>query len=231
MNFKREEIILGYVVDFFFPVANVIVEVDGAGYHDPNKDALRDGVLRANWYQVIRFSASEVINAPKSVVAQIATLVEPLQKQHRDRQRRTRAARAGNGSGAAGLNARELRQKTRTFNRSQKERERDSHYDQKRRARSAQLVQSPSTRKSKFRCNACKREFVTGSSPWPQCRKCPGSPAAERICSNGKCGRPLPADTANRYCHRCHLSSQEIRDTFGGGLSEYWKSGRHTRGT
>ena len=37
MWFTREEIILGYVVDFFFPEANVIVEVDGGQ---------RDGIER-----------------------------------------------------------------------------------------------------------------------------------------------------------------------------------------
>ena len=230
--FQREEEILGYVVDFFFPEANVIVEVDGSHHREQIvRDDLRDNVLRANWYRVMRFSASEVINATESVVVKIAAQVEPLQKQYREKQRRRRTPFNGNGPDAAPRTLRQVRQEVRAFDRNQKELERDTHYDQKRRIRSAASVQSLPKQKFKFRCSACKREFVTTVRPWPQCRKCSGSPAVYRICSTTKCGKSLPADTASRYCYRCDCLNREIRDSFGGGLSEYWRTGRRARGT
>ena len=232
MKFKREEIILGYVVDFFFPEANVIVEVDGSHHREQIvRDGLRDNVLQANWYRVMRFSASEVINATESVVVKIAAQVEPRQKQHREKQQRRRVTPNGNGPNTAPRTLLQTRQEVRAFDRNQKELERDTHYDQKRRIRSAASVQRLPKQKFKFRCSACKREFVTTVRPWPQCRKCSGSPAVYRICSNTKCGKSLPADTASRCCYRCDCLNREIRDSFGGGLSEYWRTGRRARGT
>ena len=232
MKFKREEIILGYVVDFFFPEVNVIVEVDGSHHREQIvRDSRRDDVLRANWYRVMRFSASEVINATESVVVKIAAQVELCQKQRRERQRRRRVAPNSNGPNTAPRTLLQTRQEVRAFDGNRKELKRDTHYDQKRRIRSTASVQRLPKQKFKFRCSACKREFVTTVRPWPQCRTCTGSPAAHRICSNTKCGKSLPTNTASWYCETCDQKTREIRESFGGGLSEYWRNGRHSRGT
>ena len=49
-----------YRVDFLI-AGRVVVEVDGAAYHDPEQDAVRDAALRALGYRVLRFSYDRVV--------------------------------------------------------------------------------------------------------------------------------------------------------------------------
>ncbi len=230
MKFKREEKIYGYFVDFFFPEARTIVEVDGSTFHRGQtvRDGLRDDVLRANWYQVMRFSASEVTSAPESVIAQIAAVVKPLQDQHQNRIRQARNSLDINGSRAASVRRREQERKERALKRKKKEKER--HYEQNRPTRSAKIQQSRFEEKFKFRCTSCEREFVTTRDPWPQCRKCPELPPVELICSGRGCGKALSEDIAYRFCYRCDPHCREIRGSLHGGVSEFWKTGRHSKG-
>jgi very-short-patch-repair endonuclease len=60
----RQKIVKGYIVDFYFAKAKLIVEVDGH-HHFTAKgrtaDRIRTGVLTREGYQVMRFSNSKVI--------------------------------------------------------------------------------------------------------------------------------------------------------------------------
>ena len=68
-------------VDFCWPDAGVIVEVDGARYHSTRwrrrKDAEKTARLRAAGFIVLRFTDTEIAAAPDRVVAAIAAALGP----------------------------------------------------------------------------------------------------------------------------------------------------------
>ena len=66
----------GFEVDFLWPEAMLVVEVDGGGHERPparRKDALEDRVLRAAGYTVLRFTDVQVQTQPGHVLAGVAT--------------------------------------------------------------------------------------------------------------------------------------------------------------
>jgi very-short-patch-repair endonuclease len=66
----------GFLVDFLWPGANLIVEVDGYGTHGTRRafenDRRRDQVHVANGYVVIRVTWAQLQNEPLAVIARIA---------------------------------------------------------------------------------------------------------------------------------------------------------------
>ena len=65
-RFRRQSVILEYIADFYCPAAHVVIEVDG-GYHDPVKDAPRDGRLARRGFLTLRFANGEVLSSPLAV--------------------------------------------------------------------------------------------------------------------------------------------------------------------
>ena len=230
--FRREEEILGYVVDFFFPETNTVVEVDGAHHRTQSvRDDLRDNVLRANWYAVIRFPASTVMSEPDAVVAQIVEVIQARQKTNSDR----RTPRNGPATAVVPrgelVRRREAERNRRALQRCRATLNRTRSHQHDDRAHSAKSNKARPPAKFRFHCTGCRRSFYASSVPWPQCRKCSGSPAVTCICSRQGCGKPILGRSVKRYCEVCDQKTREIRESFGGGLSVAWKSGRHSRGT
>jgi very-short-patch-repair endonuclease len=56
--YESEVEIDGMWVDF--RVGKTVIEVDGAYWHDPSKDAVRDATLRKQGYRVVRVTEREV---------------------------------------------------------------------------------------------------------------------------------------------------------------------------
>lgn len=64
--------LLGYVVDFYCPTLQLVVEVDGASHRTRAElDSLRDDVLRANHLAVLRLPASLVLDDIQSALRQL----------------------------------------------------------------------------------------------------------------------------------------------------------------
>ena len=230
--FRREEKILGYVVDFFFPETNTVVEVDGAHHRTQSvRDNLRDDVLRANWYAVIRFPASMVMSEPDAVVAQIVEVIQARQKTNSDRRTPRNGPVAVVVSRGELVRTREAERNRRALQRCRATLDRTRSHQHDDRAHSAKSDKARPPAKFRFHCPGCRRSFYASSVPWPQCRKCPGSPAVTCICSRQGCGKPLLGRSVKRYCETCDQKTREIRESFGGGLSVAWKNGRHSRGT
>ena len=63
LNWQHQVVILGWIVDFFFPTHNLVVEIDGR-QHEENKeyDQRRDNVLRSNGLIVLRIQASPMFD-------------------------------------------------------------------------------------------------------------------------------------------------------------------------
>jgi len=62
-SFYRQKIIGKYIVDFYCPKANLVVELDGGQHYSETgqeKDRTRDNVLREMGIKVLRFSDGDV---------------------------------------------------------------------------------------------------------------------------------------------------------------------------
>jgi very-short-patch-repair endonuclease len=61
VKFRRQAIILGYIVDFYCPAKRLVVEIDGA-VHEQRKqyDAHRDAALARHGFRTLRLPAALV---------------------------------------------------------------------------------------------------------------------------------------------------------------------------
>ena len=59
LKFRRQVPIAGYVVDFACFSPRLVIEADGP-FHDPEADARRDAVLRAEGFTVVRFANQQL---------------------------------------------------------------------------------------------------------------------------------------------------------------------------
>jgi len=71
-HFRRQQIIAGFIVDFYCHSANLIIELDGA-VHTSNKetDHERETILQAMGFRVLRFWNDEVFRNPDEVFKKI----------------------------------------------------------------------------------------------------------------------------------------------------------------
>ncbi|RJP52661.1 MAG: endonuclease domain-containing protein [Anaerolineaceae bacterium] len=72
VRFRRQQIIAGFIVDFYCHKAALVVEVDG-DIHDlqPEEDARREKVLSALGLRIVRFRNDEVVRNLSAVVRRI----------------------------------------------------------------------------------------------------------------------------------------------------------------
>jgi very-short-patch-repair endonuclease len=61
IHFRRQQVLLGFIVDFYCHKVRLIIEIDGK-IHDSQKeyDLKREAILKANGYKIIRFRNDEV---------------------------------------------------------------------------------------------------------------------------------------------------------------------------
>jgi very-short-patch-repair endonuclease len=73
LHFRRQQIVGGFIVDFYCHAAGLVVEVDG-GVHEGSRDddSARDGVLRELGLRVLRISDDAVRRNLPEVLAAIA---------------------------------------------------------------------------------------------------------------------------------------------------------------
>lgn len=73
-QFYRQKIIGNYIVDFYCPKANLIIELDGGQHYDDEgkeKDRIRDDYMTIMRLKVLRFSDREVFKNLKDVIEKI----------------------------------------------------------------------------------------------------------------------------------------------------------------
>ena len=77
VRFRRQQIIQGFIVDFYCHKAALVIEVDG-DIHDlqQDEDARREKVLRELGLRIVRFKNDEVVRNLSAVVGKIKELVE-----------------------------------------------------------------------------------------------------------------------------------------------------------
>ena len=76
VRFRRQQVIQGFIVDFYCHKAGLVVEVDG-DVHDLQKeeDERREKVLSAMGLRIVRFRNDEVVKSLSAVVGKIRGLV------------------------------------------------------------------------------------------------------------------------------------------------------------
>jgi very-short-patch-repair endonuclease len=77
LKFRRQTPMDPYVLDFLCPRHRLVVEADGP-FHDPQRDAVRDGWLKAKGFRVLRFSNAEIHSSPDLVAGRILEAVKEL---------------------------------------------------------------------------------------------------------------------------------------------------------
>jgi|SRR3990172_7265049 len=77
VHFRRQQIIAGFIVDFYCHKAALVIEVDG-DIHDlqQEEDARREKVLRGLGLRIVRFGNEEVLKDLSAVLIKIRELVE-----------------------------------------------------------------------------------------------------------------------------------------------------------
>ena len=76
-RFRRQQIIEGFVVDFFCPQLGLIVEVDGEIHQFTREhDEARDEVLRSLGLHVVRFTNDQVLQQPDLVATRLEELTQ-----------------------------------------------------------------------------------------------------------------------------------------------------------
>ena len=70
VKFRRQAIIYGYIVDFYSPEIELVIEVDG-DYHKTQiiKDKRREDKIKTIGVEILRFSNEEVINNKEKVIS------------------------------------------------------------------------------------------------------------------------------------------------------------------
>jgi very-short-patch-repair endonuclease len=84
VQFYRQKPIGNYIVDFYAPRANLVVEVDGSQHQDNRmceRDHDRDGFLNGLGLQVVRFNSREVLKETDSVVEVIHRVMAHVLKE------------------------------------------------------------------------------------------------------------------------------------------------------
>ena len=74
VQFRRQVVVHGFIVDFFAPAARLVVEVDGA-HHARRRgaDARRDRALAAAGLRVLRVPALQLLHFPAAARQRVVT--------------------------------------------------------------------------------------------------------------------------------------------------------------
>jgi very-short-patch-repair endonuclease len=78
-HIRRQAPVCGYHLDFVCHSRRLVIEVDGSQHTEDvqaNHDLVRDKILRREGFQVLRFSAGQVMRDAGAVVARIMDVLE-----------------------------------------------------------------------------------------------------------------------------------------------------------
>lgn len=77
-RFRRQQVIDGFIVDFYCNALALVIEVDGL-VHDEQQEAdrERDAILAARGLTILRFTNDEVRHSLPSVLARIEAIASP----------------------------------------------------------------------------------------------------------------------------------------------------------
>ena len=76
-QFKQQQLVFGYILDFYCPTLDICIEMDG-GVHEDRRgyDSYRDKKLRRNGITVFHFQNEEVFKTPLKLADRICQCIE-----------------------------------------------------------------------------------------------------------------------------------------------------------
>lgn len=83
VQFYRQKIIGSYIVDFYAPAGNLVIEIDGSQHlkqENREQDILRDAYLNGLGVEVLRFTNSQILNVLPRVITLILNAIEHVKK-------------------------------------------------------------------------------------------------------------------------------------------------------
>lgn len=207
LTFWNQHVVRGWIADFYCPAARLVIEVDGSSHRGREaQDQLRDEVMRAYRFAVLRFTNTDVHQDCAGVVARIVDEANHRGAQQREadmadrRQRRREAA---------------LRMERVEVTESV-----EAPVSNRAKAKIEYVPGRPT--KSRFRCTWCLREWVANVKDAQTCRRCPGA-EVDRLC---KTCNLRPAHPHVLVCVPCYETSHVARGAVGRGGDEFGV-GRH----
>lgn len=78
VHFRRQQVIAGFIVDFYCHKAGLVIELDGsvhAGDEQKENDTERDKVLSEMGLRIVRFMNEDVIKNPPKILGRIRELI------------------------------------------------------------------------------------------------------------------------------------------------------------
>jgi very-short-patch-repair endonuclease len=76
-KFKQQQVVLGYILDFYCETLRFGIEVDGGVHKDSEQyDCHRDKILARNGVQVLRIRNETVINKPQRLAFKICETIK-----------------------------------------------------------------------------------------------------------------------------------------------------------
>lgn len=75
VNFRRQQVIDGFIADFYCHSAALVIEADGS-VHDPEYDAERDRIFAARGIRVLRFRNQDIVERIGFVLSRIRQHLE-----------------------------------------------------------------------------------------------------------------------------------------------------------
>lgn len=76
-HFRRQQIIDGFIVDFYCHQAGLVIEVDGPIHQNQQQaDAERETILKARGLAVLRFTNRQVMNDMRTVLQEIRQVLD-----------------------------------------------------------------------------------------------------------------------------------------------------------
>jgi very-short-patch-repair endonuclease len=77
LHFRRQQVVDGFIVDFYCHAASLIVEVDGLIHEQQaDADAQRDQILSARGFRILRISNEEIHSSQSEVLRRILSVCE-----------------------------------------------------------------------------------------------------------------------------------------------------------
>lgn len=81
LQFYRQKPLGNFIVDFYCPVARLVIEIDGGQHYEVDgriRDGLRDSYLQSLGLRVLRFSNLDVLKNMDGVIATIGEYLETV---------------------------------------------------------------------------------------------------------------------------------------------------------
>jgi very-short-patch-repair endonuclease len=79
MHFRRQQVIDGFIVDFYCSAAGLVIEVDGPVHAaQTQQDAERDRILAARGLHILRISNDDVLHHLPNILERISTACSPI---------------------------------------------------------------------------------------------------------------------------------------------------------